>query len=89
MPRRDALVAEIVQHDLYFDRISIETFVYFGGLNKVAHVGHPVRLPVLEEDGNTTMLHANTAEVNLAHVALCRGRRVVCKQIFAEDPPVQ
>ena len=89
MPWRDALVAEIVQHDLYLDRIPIETFVYFGGLNKIAHVGHPVGLRVLEEDGNTTMLHADTTEVNLAHVALCRGRRVDSKQIFAENSLVQ
>ena len=46
-----------------------------------------MRLRVLEEDGNTTMLHANTTEVNLAHVTLCSSARCVdCKQIFAERP---
>ena len=33
------------------------------------------------------MLHANTTEVNLAHVTLCSSARCVdCKQIFAERP---
>ena len=89
MPWGDVLIAKIVQHDLYLDCIPVETFVHFGGLNKVAHVGHPVRLRVLKEDGETTMLHAYPTEINLAHVALCSGRRVDCKQIFAEDSPVQ
>jgi hypothetical protein len=89
MPWGDVLVAKIIQHDLYLDCIPVETFVHFGGLNKVADIGHPVRLRVLEEDGDATMLHAYTTEVNLAHVALCRGRRVDCKQIFAEDSLVQ
>ncbi len=46
-------------------------------------------LRVRKGNGDATMLHAYATEVNLAHVALCRGRRVDSKQIFAEDSLVQ
>ena len=48
-----------------------------------------MRLRVRERHSDATMLHAYTTEVNLAHVALCRGRCVGSKQIFAKDVPAQ
>jgi hypothetical protein len=75
--------AKIVKHDLYLDCISIEAFVYLGRLDKVADVGHSMWVGVCETDGDAAVLYTNSAEENLAHVTLCRGRRVGCEQIFA------
>ena len=82
---RNVLRAKIVEHDLYLDRIAIEALVHLGRLDKVADVGHSVRVGICETDGNTAVLHANSAEENLAHVAFRRGGRVGCEQIFAVE----
>jgi len=80
------LVAEIVEHDLYLDGISVEALVHLGGLDEVADVRHPMGMGARETDGNAAVLHADSAEGYLTHVALCRRGCIDCEQIFAVRP---
>jgi hypothetical protein len=75
--------AKIVKHNLYLDCITIKTFVHLGRLDKIADVRHSVWMGVCETDGDAAVLHANSAEKNLTHVAFCRSGRVNSEEIFA------
>jgi hypothetical protein len=80
------LVTKIVEHDLYLDGVSVEALVHLGGLDEIADVRHSVWMGVRETDGNATVLHADSAEEYLAHVALCRRGSIDREQIFAVGP---
>lgn len=86
VPRRNVLGTEIVEHDLYLKGVSVEALVHLGGLNEVADVRHPMGMSACETDGNATVLHADSAEEYLTHVALCRRGCIDCEQIFAVRP---
>ena len=82
------LTANIVEHNFYFNSVSVEAFVHLGGLEKVANVGHSVRVSICETDSNAALLHSNTTKVNLAHIALCGIRCFKCEQVFAGESRV-
>ena len=85
MSWRNVLGAKIVEHDLYLDRIAIEALVHLGRLDEVADVGHSVGVGICKTDGDTAVLHANSAEEDLAHVAFRCSGCVDCEQILAVE----
>ena len=80
------LVTKIVEHDLYLDGVSVEALVHIGGLDEVADVRHSVWMGARETDRKATVLHADSAEEHLTHVALCRRGSIDREQIFAVGP---
>ena len=88
LPWRNVLCAKIVEHDLYLDRIAIEALVHLGRLDEVADVGHSVGVGICKTDGDTAVLHANSAEEDLAHVAFRCSGCVDCEQIFAVEAQI-
>jgi hypothetical protein len=81
------LVTKIVEHDLYLDGVSVEALVHLGGLDEIADVRHSVWMGVRETNGNATVLHADSAEEHLTHVALCRRVGSIDReQVFAVGP---
>ena len=74
MSWRQMLRTQVVQHDIYFDCVAVKAIIYLPALYQIAQVREAVGMLDGEGRGDAPLRDANSAERDLAEIAL-RGRR--------------
>ncbi len=74
MSWREALRVQVVEHDIYFERIAFKAIIDFPALDQITKVCQTMRMLQLKRRRDTPLRDVDSAEGYLAKIA-ARGRR--------------
>lgn len=84
MPWRKALGRQIIEHDIYFNGVSLEDLIDFSTLQQVTKVGQTVEVLIAERGGNASTRDSDATKRHLTEVALRRCRCTQSEDILTE-----